>query len=271
MSLKYKLGVFVEAGGNKVFFANGVLSVLNKEGIKIGKIVGFSSSGPIILAYLLNKNDEALEIFAKRLDANKNNFYLFNKEHFPHNNIYRNSIEELLGNDYKEKIKSDFTIFASSSNNSFTRIKSLFVSLFLYLDELGINFLKKLRILFNIIKVEIVNDGLNDKEKLIDFIMGSSTLYPFIKPQVIGDNLIMEGALLKLNPNQEILDCDRKIIIHNKYGISQIINDTLHIYIEENIPINILDYTNGKNIRDLQKIGEDVMNKNLVKLKDFIK
>lgn len=271
MSLKYKLGVFVEAGGNKVFFANGVLGVLNKEGINIDKIVGFSSSGPIILAYLLNKNEEALEIFAKRLEANKNNFYLFNKDHFPHNNIYRNSIEDLLGNDYKEKIKSVFIIFASSSNSSFVRIKSLFVSLFLYLDELGINFLKKLRMLLNIIKVKRGNESLDDKEKLINFMMGSSTLYPFIKPQVIDSNLIMEGALLKLDSNQELLDCERKIIIHTKYGISQIIDDTLHIYIEENIPINILDYTNGKNIRDLNKIGEEVMKKNIIKLKDFIK
>lgn len=271
MSFKYKLGAFIEAGGNKVFFANGVLSVLNKEGIYIEKIIGFSSSGPIILAYLLNKNDKALEIFAKRLDNNKNNFYLFNKEHFPHNNIYRSSIEDLLGDNYKEKIKSDFVIFASSSKNKWIRIKSFMVSLFLTLRVLGINFLSNFKSFFNINEIMLGNESLSDKERLINFIMGSSTLFPFIKPHVIGDNLIMEGALLELDGNQELSDCERKIIVHTEYGISKVVDDTFHIYIEEDLPINILDYTSGKNIRNLHKVGVDVMNKNLILLKDFIK
>jgi len=271
MNLQYKTGAYVEAGGNKVFFANGILDVLAEENIWIEKMIGLSSSGPIVLAYLINKNADAVDIFAQKLDSNKKNFYFFGKEHFPHNQIYRGAIEELLAGYREGKWRDDFVILGSYTVAEWICTKSFLATLFLVLHRCGINFLKSLRSLFPIHKMTITSENATSSEKLVDFIMGSSMIYPFIKPHPVDGNLVLEGALLELNPAHELADCHRKIIIYTKQGATRVDGDTFHIYSDEVIPSNMLDYTNGQKIRDLHRMGEFVMRKNLPLLRDFLK
>ena len=112
---KNKLGVFLEAGGNKVFFANGVLSILGRENIKIDLLVGLSSSAAILFAFLFNKSLYAVDFLAHKLDQNRKNFYLLRKEHFPHDEIYESSVSHLLEEYPTKEIFSDFLILGSST------------------------------------------------------------------------------------------------------------------------------------------------------------
>jgi len=57
----HRVGAFLEAGGNKVFFVNGILEALRREGVQIDFLVGFSSSSPITLAYILGQNKKILK------------------------------------------------------------------------------------------------------------------------------------------------------------------------------------------------------------------
>src|SRR4051812_23879254 len=98
----HKIGAFLEAGGNKVFFVNGILSVLKREQIPVNLYVGFSSSAPILVATLLGRNREVMESFARKLESNKRNFYFFRRPHFPQNDIYKDSVL-LLAEDYTRK------------------------------------------------------------------------------------------------------------------------------------------------------------------------
>ncbi len=259
MSYKYKTGAFVKAGGNRVFFPNGVLQILAENNIYFDKIIGMSSSGPIVLAHLLGKNNHGLEIFAKKLDENKKNFYFFRKEHFPHNEIYRSSIADILKFYDNQELQSDFVIFASSLSPRSKRMKSFFATLDLFLYLKGVNMLGFFRLIFHVQKSSIENKNYGTRERLLDFMMGSSTLYPFISPHTVDNRLILEAALLDLDPYEELFDCEKKIIIHTDKGETRIAGDT-----------NILDYTNGRIVRELHEEGEMVMRKNMPALKDFL-
>ncbi|HEY4487674.1 MAG TPA: patatin-like phospholipase family protein [Candidatus Paceibacterota bacterium] len=268
---KYKLGAFLEAGGNKVFFVNGILGVLNKENIKIDLLVGSSSSAPIILAYLLNQNIDALELFAAKLDKNKRNFYLFNKPHFPHHEIYKDSVSYLVQKYQSQKIDGHFVIFGARTSSNMAVLKGSLASVFLILKHgLGVNLLGLFRKILKIHEIRITERDRLSNTEMTDFIMGSSTIYPFIDLHRMKGSLILEGSLLNINRDEVLSNCEKKIIIHTKQGITRIVNDTLHIYADQAIPSNVLDYTSGARVIWLHKLGEAVMLQNLALLRDFM-
>ena len=171
----YKFGAFLEAGGNKVFFGNGVLSVLNKENIKIDLLVGSSSSAPIILAYLLNQNADALKLFAEKLDKNKRNFYPFHKPHFPHNKIYKDSVSYLVQEYQSKKVGGHFVIFGAQTSSSAAIFKGSLASIFLLLKHsLGINLLGLFRKILKIHETRITERDRLSGAEMTDFIMRPS-------------------------------------------------------------------------------------------------
>jgi hypothetical protein len=272
MSKKYKLGVFLEAGGNMVFFSNGVLKKLKEENIKIDYLVGYSSSSAIILGYLFDCFDYSLEVFGDQLNNNKNNFYLFQRNHFPHNHIYKNSVEKLLNNFSKNgrNCETEFTIFASKTANKFVTIKVLLASVVLLLNKMGLNFKKVFNKIFKIQLFEVNSRIINDLEGLLNIIMGSSCIYPFIKPHFYEGNLILEGELVKSGYQKYFENCERGIFVHTDIGKTHIMDNVLHIYSGKAIPFNILDYTDGHKLEVMQKAGEDEVWSNLDLIKKFV-
>lgn len=268
---RYKIGAILEAGGNKVFFVNGVLGVLSRENVDIDYLVGLSSSAPIIFAYLLKKNSSVARMFADTLDRNRKNFYLFRNTHFPHDEMYGSSIAEILNGYDREDIASDFLILATRTSAKLPRFKAICATLFLLLAfGLKIDLLELFRRVFHAEAVGVgKEDGLS-REELIDFMMGSSTIYPFIGLHYVNGSLILEGALLALDYEELLSDCEKRIVVHTGRGLTGIAGDTLHIYSDEHIPNNILDYTDGSQVLSLDRLGGEVMLKHLPLLKRFI-
>ena len=268
---KYKLGVFLEAGGNKVFFVNGVLSILDKENIKIDMLVGLSSSAAILFAFLFGKSLYAVNLFAHKLDHNNKNFYLLRKEHFPHNEIYGSSVSHLLEEYPAKEIFSDFLILGSSTPRKWVTFKATLATFFLILKYgFKINLLKYFRDAFDVSEARITNKNILSRAELTSFIMGSSTIFPFIKPHYLNESLILDGGLLDIDYENLLFDCEKKIIIHTEKGQTSTVGNTLHIYSDERIPNNMLDYTNGSKVIWLHKLGENVMSRNISLLKSFI-
>ncbi len=258
------------SGGNKVFFVNGILTVLNEENIKIDKIVGFSSSSVIIFPFLFKKTKQALAFFAKQLDENPQNFYWFRKPHFPHDEIYEKGVEEALKG-YSRNIPSDFFLIGSKTSKDWQFFKLFFSSVSLALRYVfKINVLNFLRGSFNIKKIVITNRDNLSKDELKNFIMGCSTIYPFISPHYFRGSLILEGDLFEPTYKKYLSDCEKKIIIHTHKGRTRVVKNVFYIHSEEIIPNNVVDYTNSSNIIYLHKLGESVMRKNLLQLKSFI-
>ncbi len=267
---KYNLGVFLDAGGNKAFFCNGIVNVLHRENIKLDKLVGYSSSAGILAASLYKKNQEMMELYVKKLNANSKNFYWLKKKHFPHEEIYGSCVSQSL-QDYPAKAFSDFSIISTITSRYLKMFKIIFCTVLLALRVLyKINILKFFRKILGIKEVIMTNSDVSNRDELINFIMASSSVYPFIKPRLMYGKMVMEGGLLDLNFESYFDDCDKKIIIHTEKGITRVADNVMHIYADETIPGNILDLTDGFAIVWLHNLGESVMVKNLSLLKSFM-
>ena len=65
-----KLGIFLNGGGNRVFFDLGFIQELKKQGIKPSLLVGLSASSAIMFEEILGYEGISLKYFGKRLKKN---------------------------------------------------------------------------------------------------------------------------------------------------------------------------------------------------------
>lgn len=272
MTEAVRVGAFLEAGGNKVFFVNGVLAALAREGVQIDFLSGFSSAAPIILAHHAGMHEQIMHDFAARLDENPKNFYWFKRPHFPQDRIYGAAVSALVHEHRAMDVAGHFAIYGAASSPRFPVLKSLLVSKFLLLrHSLGLNMLWLLRWMLGIEPVVVTEKHDMSRERLARFIMGSSSLYPFISHYRVGHHLILEGAVLEIHPSEALQACQKKIVIHTEQGTTGVVGNMFHIYSEEPIPANILDYTNGDAVRALHAHGVEVAQRNIDALREFLR
>lgn len=267
----HRIGAFLEAGGNKVFFVNGVLAALAREGIEIDYLAGYSSAAPIVLAHFAGRHMDILDDFAERLDSNRKNFYWFKRPHFPQDDIYRAAVTALVEHFRSYHYGGSFEIYGAATTSRFRVLKSILTSLFLLLRySLHINLLWLLRRILNIEPRVITEHSDMSRERLVRFIMGSSSLYPFIGHYRVGHDLILEGALLEVPPSVALENCLKKIVIHTDQGVSGTFGNVFHIYAADPIPNNILDYTDGSAVRTLHTHGEAVVGSCVAELRAYL-
>ncbi|MCD4705010.1 hypothetical protein K8R66_02950 [bacterium] len=269
-----KVGIFLEPGGNKSFFINGVLKVFHEEKINLDHLIGFSSSSAILFTHLFGCHDYSLDIFRKKLKKNKHNFYLNKKEIFPHNKIYESAITEMFDIHYNSliNIKTSYTILASQTTIKFKKTKGLIITIAIILRFLKINLHPLIKKLLGIKSLYIQSDEIKkmSQQNIIKLIMGSSTLYPFIKLHTLNEKLILEGDLAEANPIELLSKFDKKIFIHITQGKTRIKNNILHIYSSQPIPNNILYYTGDSGIKALHDSGEKEAKNNMTLIKNYI-
>ncbi|MBT6995785.1 patatin-like phospholipase family protein [Candidatus Woesearchaeota archaeon] len=266
------LGIFLGSGGNKVFFVNGVLKVFSEESIHIDHLVGLSSSSAIIFAHLFSCHDYILEVFGSQLKRNESNFYLLGKEKFPHNEIYESSVRSMFDNFEDNSSNTSYSIIASKTSNSLMRTKAVIASLAMGLRQSGINIYPPIKKTLGITQLtyDSRSSEVLSNNDLIDLIVGSSTIYPFIGLHTLDNKLILEGELAEVDPLDYLIEFDKKIIINTEQGITRVENGVLQIYSSQKIPNNILDYTDDSKIRTLQNNGESEARKNLDLITDYI-
>jgi len=268
-----KIGVFLGSGGNKVFFVNGVLKVFAEEKINLDHLIGLSSSSAVLFIHLLNCHEHSLDIFGNRLKKNKHNFYFNKKEKFPHNKIYKSAITEMF-NTYglPKNNKISYTIIATQTEPKSKKIKGLIATLVMGLKFLKINILPGIKKILEIKPLYIQSDEIKkmSQKEITNLIMGSSTIYPFIKLNVLNEKLILEGDLAEVDPIKLLAKFDKKIIIHTTRGNTEIKNNILHIYSSQPIPNDILDYTDDTTIRTLYENGKKDTQDNLDLIKNYL-
>jgi predicted patatin/cPLA2 family phospholipase len=267
-----KIGAFLDSGGNKVFFVNGVLKILEKENVNIDHLIGLSSSSAILFAHLFSCHDYILEVFGNQLKNNKKNFYFLGNNKFPHNKIYKSSIQSIFTNhNSNRKSKISYSIIATRTPPTFKKTKGIVTTIAMGIKKLGLNTFPIMKSLLNISKISYdsrTSHKLSDND-LINFIMGSSTIYPFIDLYTLEGQLILDGGLAEINPLDYLREFDKKIIIHTEKGETCIKDGILHIYSSHKIPNNILDYTDNTKIKLLQNYGENDAKKNIKLIKTY--
>ena len=270
-----KTGVFIHGAGNRTFFAKGILWILFQEKIYLDTLIGFSAASAIIFSHILGYHTEGLELFSKALQKNKRNWYPFSKEQFPHNRIYKDTIREMLERYDRKSNTSKFTILAGAvPSKKMNRCKSLLATIAMACDIIfGWDFLLPVfRKIFRVKTITIDEKSCLRKKKLLRYFMGSSTIYPLIKPHVFRGNLLIDGVMVESNPKELLAGFDKKIIIHaDNNGTTGVVDDIFHIYMETVANLyDTLDYTDPSKIKTFHTQGERVMRENLGKLKDFL-
>jgi hypothetical protein len=274
MEKKYELGIFLGGGGNTVFFTDGILKVLEKNGINIDYSVGISASSGMMLGHIFNCENHSFNVFSNRIRKNKKNFYFFRKKHFPHDEIYRNSVSELLlkYRTNKNKRKFNYSIIASQMPKKYSKTKATISIIVLILKYYcKINLTKTFRNICNVSPLVInSSDRLKNKE-LINIIMGSSTIYPFIDLYYYKNKLLLDADFLDLNYDKCLSNCKKGIVIYSTMSKKSYIKDNiLHIFPKKNLPFDVLDYTNDKELIKFRKEGEKEANEYLNLIFDFL-
>lgn len=266
------LGVYVEAGGNQVFFANGALAVLREQSdIRIDTLIGLSSSSPVILAFFIGRNRETARLFADKLDANQRNFYLLRSPHFPHDEIYRSVVRSLIDEYVARGRQGTYVLLGTQSEPSFVRAKAFCASVLLAIRHtIGIDLVPNFKKLAGVGDVRLSMADALSAQELTNFVMGTSSIYPFVRPRVLRGRAILEGALSSEKKADLLAEYDKKMVIHNEKGVSGLVDGVYHLFATDTIPQNMLDYTKGAPVRELHAAGEADMHKNMADLRSYL-
>lgn len=122
------------------------------------------------------------------------------------------------------------------------------------LEGFGMN-MNIMRKIIRLKRVVFRNKNIDTKDELVEIIMGSSTVYPFIGLHYHKDKLLLEAEIKEDEYGRYLLNCKKKIIIHNKTGITKIKGNTIHIYSKRKIPNTFVDYSFKTKIREIREIG----------------
>lgn len=263
------IGLFLEAWWNKVFFVNWVLEVFNQNNISVDHIYALSSSSAILFAHLHSCHQTAFEIFYEQIKSNKKNFYLFSQNKFPHNKIYKSSIQKMFLS-YNKEISHNYTIVASYTQKSREKFKARVSTLFLMTGLFRKSeIVRKFRELLWLETLLVSNLDNLSKESLIDIIMWTSTIYPFINLHYFQDKVILEGALSNDKFEEFRQNHTKNIVIHTKFGKTEVVGNVLHIYYPSKSIWNILDYTNEESIATYYKAWQQEAQAHIELIKKF--
>jgi hypothetical protein len=271
MKKMHKLGIFLEGGGIRTFYGGGVIDELKALGVRPDYYVGISASAGTIFGNMHDCSEEIIKIFGKKCDENKKNFYWTKKPHFPHNEMMGGALGEIFSRHIPRPNSKDYAIIAGITSKNNEIAKKYAVSILMLGKILGINFFDKLRKTLNIEEAKITQkDGLTGKE-IVNFIMGSSSIYPFIKQHYYQGKLLVEVNSLNLDYEKILRGCNKGIIIHNAKGKTFIRGKMLHLYSKKTLEWNILDYTSKEKLQELRKEGKRQVREQIGMIRAFLK
>lgn len=218
-------GLAIYAGGNHVFYILGVLKYLLKMGLKFDAIATYSAGASILPLVIGEDLDRGVEVFSRYLDNNQKNMYprhaLTKHDVFPHDRIYRSAIDDILDYDILRNFDRPLRVIVAQCGggllpNGFIAASAL-VALSLYAitarytESFVLSIFKKL---FSVEGQVIDIRRCTSREDVVQTILGSSTVYPFIKLRTRRGRLMLDGKLSLMTPIGALDDCENVLSIH---------------------------------------------------------
>ena len=255
-----KNGLAIYAGGNHIFYIAGVLKRLFEKGIKFDAVATYSS-GSAILPFLIDgKFEDAPRIFGPYLDRNARNFYpenLFSRQDvFPQDQIYSGAVTEIVefdktavypkplrvivslvdGGAFPEWLVGSCAMAAMALNNlAQSDTPSVFLTSF-----------KR----FFAVEGEIVDvRRCQSREEVIQVILGSSTIYPFIHIRKRGGRLMLDGKVSIVSPVSALGDCDNVLSIHAHHSFLPVRAGLQSIFPLTKVKVGPLNYVGSEGIK----------------------
>jgi hypothetical protein len=253
-------GLAIYAGGNHIFYIIGVLKFFMEKGLRFDAIATYSA-GSAILPFLIDDNlEDAPEVFGQYLDRNSRNFYpthLFTKDDvFPHDRIYSTAISGIV--DLKKTAAYDkplrVIVAEFKSHGSADALVGLSAFVSLLLNSLAKTtapsiFLKMFKSIFSI-ESEIVDiRQCKSKEEIIEVILGSSTIYPFIHIRQRAGRSMLDGKLSLASPVEALEDCKHVMSIHGHHSFVPRRDGLLSIFPLSKVQVGPLDYVGSAGVK----------------------
>jgi hypothetical protein len=255
---KPRLGLALYAGGNQVFYCAGVLKYFIEKGLQFDVISTYSAGGAILPCLIIGDLDLAIRTFKLLTNANRKNVYIehiFKKgEIFPHDTIYKTAIDiELCYDDFVHYDK-EIRLIVSTFKTQALWVPAIgltsFLIFFLYAltSKITKSFFLRLFKSFFRIKGEIYDlRKCKSKEEILNLILGSSTIYPFIKIRKNRThNYMLDGKLSMLTPIGVLNDCSHVLSIHAHYTFPVSRENSYQIFPLKKVEIGPLDYVGSE-------------------------
>ena len=195
----------------------------------------------------------SLDIFRKLIIGNRKNFYVENlvssQPVFPHDAIYHEAIEQAVGefsslNDDEREFRLIVSKFRAPEilAPSIALSSVIFMSLYATKTTTGSRSLAAYNRLFGIRPEVIELNSIEDKTEIVNAIMGTSTIYPFIKLRKRSDYYMLDGKLSMLTPIGELRDCTHVLSLHAHHSSALRRENLIQIFPECPIECGRFDY-----------------------------
>jgi hypothetical protein len=255
-----KNGLAIYAGGNHIFYIAGVLKRLFEKGLKFDAVATYSA-GSAILPFLINDDFAgAPAIFGPYLDRNARNFYpanlLTGQDVFPQDRIYSGAVAEIVEFDktaaYPKPLRVIVSTLASGAFPEWLVGSCAVVAL--ALNNLAKTatpsiFLTGFKRFFSVDGDIIDVRQCKSRDEIIQVILGSSTIYPFIHIRRRAGRLMLDGKLSLVSPVSALEDCDHVLSIHAHHSFLPVRDGLQSVFPLSKVSVGPLNYVGSDGIK----------------------
>lgn len=255
-----KNGLAIYAGGNHIFYIAGVLKRFFEKGLKFDAVATYSA-GSAILPFLINETfEQAPEIFGPYLDANARNLYLANlftgRDVFPQDRIYSSAIAEIVEFDKTATYPKPLRVIVSElESGAFPdgfvgacSVVALALNNLAKTDTPSI-FLTAFKRFFAVAGDIVDVRQCKSKEEIVEVILGSSTIYPFISIRRRAGRLMLDGKLSLVSPVAALQDCDNVLSIHAHHSFLPVRDGLQSVFPLSKVTVGPLNYVGSQGIK----------------------
>ena len=253
-------GLAIYAGGNHIFYIAGVLKYLTEKGLQFDAVATYSS-GSAILPFLIDGDfGAAPTIFGKLLDQNSRNIYpanLFTRaDVFPHDQIYSTAVHSIVdfkkATEYTRPLRVIVSRYAGSEASS--KIVGLLAMIALLANSLAKTatpslFLTGFKSLFSITGEIVDIRQCASADELANVILGSSTIYPFIRIRRRDGQAMFDGKLCLTSPIDALQDCENVLSIHAHHSFLPQRDHLTSIFPVSKVEVGALNYVGSAGIK----------------------
>ncbi|MCA9697527.1 MAG: patatin-like phospholipase family protein [Myxococcales bacterium] len=270
-----RLSIVVSGGGCKAFWSMGAYDVLRDLLPSVQHWSGVSAGASMALAQVADRFDVCFEHFLAAVENNARNVYPSRflrgeQRAFPHDDIYRNSLRQVLQDGGFAQVRNGppVHILLSYIKPGHPRLSTSWVAFRQFMEARQRKELHGPEWLPPGLGEQVVcsRDAM-DAEHLLDWILASSTIPPFTRVQHRAGRTYLDGGLIDNAPIRALPIEARSegakvlcLISHPKPTPSGPVRgadgaEVLYLAARRDLPVRIWDYTSPARILEIMDIG----------------
>jgi hypothetical protein len=221
-------GVAIYAGGNYVFYIAGILDCLCEHGLRHDAIATYSAGAALVPGLLSGRVSEAYESYLASLDAARRpgDDATANRwtRPFPHDALYSRLLDEFIDFDVTRRSPYDVRVIVSTFSAGALGARLIGLGGLLALGSyavtrrlIGRRALAAFKRLAGIEPLVVDLRHCQDRAEAIRLVLGSSTVYPFLRLRTYNKRYMLDGKFSLVSPIAALDDCTHIVSVHAYY------------------------------------------------------